>query len=243
MREARVGDLRGVPGHHVDDARRKSGRLEQLHDVVGGEHRGGRRLPDDRVPHERGRRGEVSADRREIEGGHRVDESLERAIVELVPHPVTRDRLFGVELLRVRRVEAPEIRQLARRVDLGLKHGLRLAEHRRRVQRGAPGGREELGRLQEDRGAILPRPVGPFLPGGVRRLDRLRDMLGGRLVPVAQHMLVIVRHHRLRGLSGANLPATDEDRDVDALVRHRLEASLELGRAPANRARRTSPAR
>ena len=68
-----------------------------------------------------------------------------------------RERLLGVELLRVVRVEAPEVDQLAGRVDLGLEDRLRLAEHGGGVERGAPGGGEQLGGLAGRRPRDPPR--------------------------------------------------------------------------------------
>ena len=134
------------------------------HHVVRAQHRARRRLPDRHAAHEHGRRGQVAADRREVERRDRVDEPLERPVLELVPDAGAVDRLLAVELLRVADVEAPEVDQLAGRVDLRLKRRLRLPQHRRRVDRGAPGRGEQLGRLQEDRRAILERPVRPLAP-------------------------------------------------------------------------------
>jgi hypothetical protein len=78
-----------------------------------------------------------------------------------------------VQLLRIGRVEAPEVDQLARRVDLGLEGGLRLAEHRGRIERLPPRGCEQLGRAQKDRSAIFPCPVAPVHTRLARRDDRL----------------------------------------------------------------------
>ena len=47
-------------------------------------------------------------------------------------------------------------------------------------------------------------------------------------MPIAEHVLVVVRHDCLRGLPGADLPAADDDRDVHPLARHLLEPCLEL---------------
>ena len=175
MREQRIRDHHGVAGHEVDDARRQARLLEQAIDVVGAEHGARRRLPDDGAAHQRRRRRQVAADGGEVERRDRVDESLEAAIVELVPHRVVGDRLLAVQLLRVGGVVAPEVDQLARRIDLGLKHRLRLAQHRRRIQRRPPRRGQQLGGLEEDRRAILPRPCGPVVPRGERRVDGLLD--------------------------------------------------------------------
>ena len=141
---------------------------------------------------------------------------------------MVRDRLLGVELLRVCGVEAPEIREFACGVDFGLVHRLRLAEHRGRVQRRAPLGRQQLGRLQENSGAVFPCPVRPFAARGARGFDRLRHVRRRRAMPIRQHMRVIVGHHRFRRFAGANLAATDDERDVGALTGHFLEPRLQL---------------
>ena len=227
-REDRVGDRRGIAGQKVDHARRKPRLLEQPHDVVRAEHRAARRLPHDGVAHQRGGRRQVAADRGEVERRHRIHESLERAIVELVPHRLVAERLLVVQLLRVMRVEAPEIHQLARGIDLRLVRRLRLAEHRRGVDRRSPRRGEQLRRLQQHRGAILPRPVGPLSPGRTRGRDRHLRVLRRRLVVVGQHVLVRVRHHRVAEVAGANFLASDDDRNLDALRGHLRQARFEL---------------
>ena len=126
-------------------------------------------------------------------------------------------------------VEAPEVRELARRIDLGLERRLRLAEHRGRVERRAPARGEQLRRAQEDAGALLEGPVPPVRPCALRRVDRLRDVLRGGVVPHPEHVLVRVRHHDVGGLAGADLASIDDNGNVDVLGRHRVEPRLELG--------------
>ena len=193
------------------------------------EHRRRGRLPDHRAAHQSRRGGQVPADRGEVERRYRVDETFESPVLELVPHRVVGDWLLAVQLLGEVRVEPPEVDQLARRVDLRLEYRLRLPEHRRGIERGAPGGGEQLGRLEEDRGALLPRPASPF----ALRLDGLLDgqiHLGrARRVVVGQHVVVPVRHRRGRSLARADLTPSDDEGDVDPLARHLLEARLDLG--------------
>ena len=181
--EGDLGDHHRVAGHEVDHARRQPGGLEQPQGVVGAQHRARRRLPDDRVAHQRRRGGEVAADGGEVEGRDRVDEALEAAIVALVPHRGGRDRLLGHQVGGERDVEAPEVDQLAGRVDLRLEHRLRLPEHGRGVERVAPAGREQVGGLEEHRRPVLPGPAGPLDPGvaggGDRRGARPRAAPGG----------------------------------------------------------------
>ena len=62
-------------------------------------------------------------------------EALERPVLHPVPDAGRRDRLLRVDAQHELDVEAEEVDQLAGGVDLGLVRGLRLAEHRRRVER------------------------------------------------------------------------------------------------------------
>ena len=229
VRERSIRDRHRIARKEVDHARRQPCLREDLHHVVRAQHRRHRRLPEHRVAHERGRGGEIASDRREIERRYRVDESLQRAIVRLVPDAAIADRLIRVEVLREVHVEAPEVGELARGVDLRLERRFRLAEHRGRVQRRPISRGQQLGGAQEDAGALLEGPVAPVRPRALGGLDRLRDMLGGGRVPGGEHVLVRVRHHDLRGVAGANLAAADHDRNVHLLGGHRGESCLELG--------------
>ena len=157
VREQHLGNHGGVAGDEVDHPRRQAGVLEQLHDVVRREHRARGRLPDDRVAHQRRRGRQVRGNRREIERRDGVDEPLERAVLELVPHRVIARRLLGEQFLAVVGVEAPEVDDLARGIDLRLERRLRLPQHRRGVERVAPRRRQQLGRLEQHRRAIVDR--------------------------------------------------------------------------------------
>ena len=114
------------------------------------------------LPISAGAVGRFAADRGEVERRDGVDEPFEAAVLELVPHRVVAERLLVEQLLPVVDVEAPEVDDLDGRVDLGLEGRLRLAEHRRGVERVAPGGRQKLGGLQDDGGAIVERPAAPI---------------------------------------------------------------------------------
>ena len=236
-------------GEEVDHAVRQAGLLEEPHHVVGREHRGRRGLPEHDVPHQRRRAGEVAADRREVERRDREHEALERAVLHAVPDARRRDRLLGVDPRHVLDVEAEEVDQLAGRVDLGLVRGLRLAEHRGRVERVAPRAGEQLGRAEEDGGAVLPRPARPVLPRGGGGVDRLLDVLGARLVDVGEHVLLVVRHDGRARVAGGDVLAADHERDLDPLAGHLREPALErralgaAGRVVADRlvARRRRP--
>ena len=129
------------------------------------------------LPISAGAVGRLPRDRREVERRDRVDEPLERPVLQSVPHRVAADRLLLVELLRVVRIEPPEVDHLRRRVDLRLEHVLRLPQHRRRVQRGAPGRRQQFRGAKEHRRALVPGPARPLAARLERRRDRLLDVL------------------------------------------------------------------
>ena len=227
--EQEVRDLLRIARQEVDDARRQAGRLEHLERVVAAQHRARRRLPDDGVAHQRRRGRQVAADGGEVERRDGVDEPLEGAVLHLVPHARAADRLLVVELLREPGVEAPEVDHLRRGVDLRLIRRLRLPEHRRGIDRRAPGGGEQLRGAQHDRGAILPGPARPLAARLGGRGNRLLHVLGAGLVVLGQHVLVVVRHDRLLDLAGPDLLAADDERNLDLLRRHRLQARLQLG--------------
>jgi hypothetical protein len=111
--EHRIADRRPAAVDEVDDAVRQPCLLEEAHRVGGGE-RGRRcRLPDDRVPHQRGRAGQVPTDRREVERAHGEDEALERPVLHAVPDAGGGAGLLGIDPGDVVDVEAEEIDQLA----------------------------------------------------------------------------------------------------------------------------------
>ena len=126
-------------------------------------------------------------------------------------------------------VVAPEVDELAGGVDLGLVGGLRLVEHRGRVQGLAPRAGEKLRRAEEDRHALLPRrprPLRPRVRGGG---DRLLDLVGAALVDVGEDVLLAMGHDRLEGRARADVLAADDARDLHSFRLQLLEARLELG--------------
>ncbi len=171
VREHRVADLAARAEHHVDDARRQPRLLVDLHQEVGRVDGRRGRLEDDGVSHQRRRRRQVPGDRREVERRDGEDEALERAVLDPVPDARRGDRLLAHQPVHVGDVVAPEVGQLAGRVDLGLERGLRLAEHRGGVHRVAPRPGEQLGRPQEDRTRAPPTRA-PTIRGGPRRRRR-----------------------------------------------------------------------
>ena len=227
-RQRGVADLRARPVDQIDDPRRQPCRFVELHQEVRGVRRCRRGFPEDGVPHQGGAAREVAGDRREVERRHREDESLQRPVLHAVPRPRRRERLLPVDAQHELDVEAEEVRQLARRVDLGLVGGLRLSEHRRRVERRAPGSRQELGRAEEDRGAVLPWCAVPVLPRLPGRLDRLLDVLRITFVHRREHVVFVVRHHGVERLAGMHLRAADHERQLELLGLHLVQPALQL---------------
>jgi hypothetical protein len=222
-REGGIADLRARAVDEVDHSGREAGLLEQPHQEVRRVSRGRGRLPEDGVAHQRGAAGQVGGDRREVEGGHGEDETLERPVLHPVPRSGRRARLLVVDPQHELDVEAQEVDHLARRVDLRLMRRLRLAEHRRGVERRAPRPGEQLRGAKENGGALLPRRAVPVLPRGGGGLDRLLDVAGRALVDGGEDMILVVRHHRVEGLARAHLFAADDERQLDLLGPHLLE--------------------
>ena len=226
--EQRLGHSRRRPGHEVDHPRGQPRLLEQLHDEVVRQHRGRRRLPHDRVPHDRRGRGEIAADGGEVEWRDRVDEPLEGAVVQVVPASGGGDRLLRIETFGEVDVEAEEIDQLARGIDLRLMGGLRLAEHRRRVDDRPVAGGEEVRRLEKDRCAPLQTPRRPIAPRFARGRDRRLHLARRGLVHPGEDVAIAVRHHGLDRRAGAHLFAADDEGDLDLARGEVLEGPLEL---------------
>ena len=221
--------------HQVDDAVGQAGLLEQLHEVVGGEGGGFGALPDHGVAHEGGRGRQVARDRGEVEGRNREHEAFEWPVLHAVPNAGRRHRLLGVDPRHVLDVEAQEVGQLADGVDLRLVDRLGLAEHGGRVEHVAPRPGEQVGRPQEDPGAVGPGRGRPFPPGLERGADGLPDLGRPRQVHVAQHVAVQVRHHRRRQIAGAQLLAGHHRGDLYPFAGHPLDRAPQ-GR-PLRRAR------
>src|SRR5512133_1019955 len=234
-RQGRVADLGAAAVDEVDHAGRNAGLLEQLHCPVRRVGGGRGRLPEHDVAHQ-GRAGrEVRADGREVERRDREDEALERPVLHPVPDPGRGDGLLLVDPDHELDVEAPEVDHLAGRVDLGLVGGLRLVEHRRGHEGRAPGAGEQVRRPEEDRGALLPRQPVPVLPGLCGSRDRALDLRRPALVHGGEHVVLVVRHYRVKSVAGLDLLAADDAGDLQALAPHLRESGLELGALGASR--------
>ena len=171
----------------------------------------------------------------EVERADREHEPLERPVLEPVPGSLSRDRLLLVDAEHVLDVEAPEVDQLARRVDLRLVSRFRLVEHGGGVDGRPPRAREQLRGTEEDGRSLLPGRARPVVPGLARRRNRLLDVVRTALRDVGQDVVAVVRHHRLERVVGDDVLAADDQRDPWALTGHRLQAGLQLGALGAAR--------
>jgi hypothetical protein len=197
------GDLRPVTGEHVDDTRRETRLRQEIHRQRGRELLCRRGFPDDDVAHQGHGRGQVARDRGAVERRDRVDETFERTVVGSVPDALgVGHRLLREDLAGEMHVEAPEVGQLAGRVDLGLVRRLCLAQHGRRVDPGPPRAGQQVGGSQENGGAIIERHRAPVVRSGQRSPDRVDRVLLGGVGRRGQHPLVVERSDDLEGLSG-----------------------------------------
>ena len=215
-RERRVAHLGARAEDEVDHAGRQARLLEQPHRVPGRQRLRRGRLPDDRVSHQRRRRRQVGADRGEVERADREHEALERPVLHPVPDARRRDRLLLVDPHEVLGVEAEEVDRLAGGVDLRLVRGLRLVEHRRRVDRRAPragrSARRRAGRRRPARATASATRLGwAARAAAIARSTSAR----AALLDVGEHVVAPVRHHRLERRPRLDPLAADHHRDVD----------------------------
>src|SRR5262249_43181652 len=158
---------------------------------------------------------EVAGDGREVERGAREDEPFERARLEEVPHAGRALRLLAGDEAGEVDVEAEEVDELARPVDLRLVRRLALAEPGRRVERGAEAGRQQLGRLEEEGGPRGPGEGGPVRVSAPGRRDGEVRVLLGALVGAREEEVAAVRRSDVLEVAGGDLLAADEHGDLD----------------------------
>ena len=221
------------PGSMLMTPGRQPGLLQQPHREVRGELLGRRRLPHHGVAHQRRRGRQVAGDRGEVERGDRVDEALQRPVVEPVPDAGgVGDRLLGQDLPGEVHVEAPEVDQLAGGVDLGLDGGLALAEHGRGVERVAPRPGEQVGGLEQDRGPVVEAQRPPGGGGVPRRRDGRPRVVLGRVAQSAEALAVVVRLDDVDlGAARVALLAADRGGQLDVVGGQLLERGSSPARA------------
>lgn len=201
VREHDVGDLVGVAGDELDDVRRQA-RLEQdlVDDGAGVDVVLGR-LPQDDVAHQRRARDQAATQRGEVERRDGVDETLERPVLHAAPHAVgTAGRLPLQQLGCVVAVEAEEVGQFGRGVDLALPDVLALAQHRRRDELVAVLGGHQLCCPLEDGRSVNERGLLPALLRLQSGLDGGGDLLLGRQRVVGEGCAVLGGHDLIQRL-------------------------------------------
>lgn len=163
--EDSLGHLHRVTGNKLDDILGKTGLDQDLvHEPAGGNGvvTG---LPDNNVTQQSRGTSQVSGNGREVEGGHGVHETLERAVLRSVPDSGSVVLgLLSVQLLGVGNAEAEEISQLSGGVDLGLPGILALAKHGGGHDIIAVLGGDQVGSLEKDGSTIR---KGKSLPLGL----------------------------------------------------------------------------
>ena len=209
------------------------------------EHRGRGRLPDDRVAHQRGRGRQVAGDRREVEGRDRVDEALERPVLEPIPD-AGRARWAAPHRC------ASMYRTLKRQKSISSQAEsisawcavLDWPSIVAALSVCAPRAGEELGGAEEDRGAILPRRPRPVLPGVARRGDRAARPRRRR--PCGRRRgrgSAVVRHDRLERVAGARRPRRRSRAGSRSARRRARRGAVGARCARGCRARSRAPAR
>lgn len=176
----RLGNLDGVAGHELDHVLGQARLEKDVVDQPVGRNGKVTGLPDHHVAHEGRSTGQVAGNGREVEGADGIDEALERAVLEAVPHAgrVVLG-LLAVQLLGVLHVEAEEVCQLGGGVDLGLPGVFALAEHGGGHDVVAVLAGDQVGGLEKDGGAVCKGERLPCRLCGQRGVDGLGDV-GGR---------------------------------------------------------------
>ena len=226
VREHLFADRPGPSRHHVDDAVGQTRLPQHFHQEVADQQRLRGRLPDHHVAHECRRGRQVARNRGEVEGRHGEHEPLQGAVLQSVPGRGVTDRLLRQQLVAKMHVEAPEVDQLAGRVNFGLLHRFALAQHGGGVDGVAPGAGQQRGGSQEDRGALT---IGSGCPRGSRAKrggDCRVDFRGAAAGVLSQHQLVVVRSANLVAFGGHHGFAADDHRDLGVGVCKRLQAGL-----------------
>jgi hypothetical protein len=151
-------------------------------------------------------------------------------VVEAVPYTRRAERLLFEDLPPEVDVEAPEVDQLARCVDLRLVARLALAEHRGRGQRVPPRPGEQFGGLEEDGGPIVVRHALPPRSSSPSCLHGSPDVVRCRVVQRAEDGGLAVRLHDVDGFTAAEpLVAADRHGQLDPLPGDLLQPRLERG--------------
>ena len=135
-------------------------------------------------------------------------------MLNIVPETWRTLGLFLVNLLRVTHVEAQEIDQLTRSVDLCLVSRFTTVEHGTGVHLGTVFHGQKLRRFEEDARSFLPAKFLPLFLGRDCAVDRQLHFCRTCLVVSAQNMLVVVGHDDLAEIPGPDFLAADDNRNL-----------------------------
>lgn len=209
-----AGDLLGITGNELDDVLGQTGLKEDLVNKPVGGHGSGRGLPQNDVTHQSGSTSQVTTDGSEVEGADGVDETLERAVLQAVPDTGgVVNGLLSIDLLGVLDSKAEEIDEFCGRVNLRLPGVLALAVHGQSHDIVTVLGRDQIGSLQEDAGALRKGGISPRLACGESGVNgSLNIGLGG--VGVSSNGGMGGRVALGEGLGGLDLLASDDERQV-----------------------------
>ena len=214
-REYLLADDGTAAGNEVHHACGYACLLVDLHQIVVGEDGCGGRLPYHGVAHQDGRHREVRCDGGEVERGQREDEALEGTVFHAVDLVGTALGLDAVDFGSKSGVVAQEVDRLTCGVDLCLIEILALPEHTGGIDDRTVFAGQQVCNFQHDGGSDSPVQLSPLLVRVQSRLDGHPDLFGSGLVVCGQHMTVVVRHHYLAGVAGADFLSADDQRYVE----------------------------
>ena len=213
----------------VDNAIRQTCLLEHLHQEVVGVQSRRRGFPDSNVTHHSGCHVQVRGDRGEVERCQGEDEALQRTILHAVQDTRIRIGLIGIDLAGIEGAETQEVDQFARCVDLGLEGVLTLTQHHGCVQDIAIFRSQQLCHTQHDGSTLYPRQLRPLLMCLHRSVNRHLHLLLACLVVGSQYMVMIMRHHHLTGVTGADLLTANDQRYLPFFRTQLLQGLLQRG--------------
>jgi hypothetical protein len=137
-------------------------------------------------------------------------------------------RLILVDLLCEIAVVTEEVRQFTDGINFSLEDRLALAQHRRGIQLGAIGTREQLSSLQEDRGTVFPVNVRPLRLGFHRGTGCQFQLLLAGNIKFAKDVLMIMRHPDVLHIRRAVLFSANHDRNINHNRSLPLQLRLDL---------------
>ena len=151
-------------------------------------------------------------------------------MVGAVPDAVrVRHRLLGHDVASEVHVVAPEVDQLTGTVDLRLGDGLALAEHGGGVDPRPPRTGEQVGGLQQHRGAVVEGQLAPSRRRRPGRVDGELRVGGRRIAHRAEHLRVRVRLTYVdRRAAPGHPPAADGVRQIDRRRRQLLQGDVQV---------------